>query len=104
MDSAFQTALFFFSGVVALCASPSTAPQAEGALGGAGFGLADALAVVPSSSAASAVLLSLLCEGPLVDALGEGEGLVAREGKLSSSRLGGAWQVKQELMSTKIKL
>ena len=47
------------------------------------------------SSAASAAVLSVVCAGPLVEALGEGVGLLAREGKLSSSRVGGALQKKK---------
>lgn len=92
MVSAFHTALLFFSGVVALCAGPSTAPQAEGTLVGVALGLGESLAAaaVSLSSAASAALLSVVCAGPLVEALGEGVGLLAREGKLSSSRVGGA--------------
>lgn len=55
-----------------------------------GLGESLAAAAVSPSSAASAVLLSVVCAGPLVEALGEGVGLLAREGKLSSSKVGGA--------------
>lgn len=101
MDSALHTGLFFFFGEVALWAGPSTAPQAEGALvvEGVVFRLADSLAAVSASSAAAEAVLSVVCAGPrvtaldagpLVDALGEGVGLLPKEGKLSSSRVGAA--------------
>lgn len=87
---------------MALCARPSTAPQAEGIfVEGVGLWLAASLAAaaVSTSSAAAEAGLSSLCAGPLVpardegpwvDALGEGVGLLARDGKLSSSRMGAA--------------
>ena len=102
MESPFHAVLIFFLGEVALCARPSTAPQAEGILAeGLALWLGGSLAaaaVSPASAAAEAGLSSLcarpllaaLVEGPFVDALGEGVGLLARDGKLSSSRAGAA--------------
>lgn len=83
--------LFFFSGVVALWALPSTLPQTEGVLLTA-LGTSAALGLSESCDSATAVEVPSMA-GPVAAALGEGPGLVAREGKLSSSKLGGACKV-----------
>ena len=84
--------LLFFSGLVALWALPSTLPQTEGTFWTAlGFSAALGLSVLFDSASAEASGAGPSAEaGPFAAALGDGPGLVAKEGKLSSSRLGGA--------------
>jgi len=84
--------LLFFSGLVALWALPSTLPQTEGTFWTAlGFSAALGLSVSSESATAEASGAGVSAEaGPFAAALGEGPGLVAKEGKLFSSRLGGA--------------
>ena len=84
--------LLFFSGLVALWALPSTLPQTEGTFWTAlGFSAALGLSVSFDSASAEASGAGQSVEaGPFAAALGDGPGLVAKEGKLFSSRLGGA--------------